>query len=223
MQPAIRIAVIGSSTAAGQGAEPPENGWVNLYRAYLKNLNPGNEVVNLALGGQQTYQLLPTGHRPPPARPVPDPERNITKALSYLPDAVLVNVPSNDAAAFYGATEQMRNFEAIAQAAQAAGVPVWIATTQPRAFSPRQIDIQIQVRDAILSRYGAQALDFWSPLALPSHLPNPKLVIGDGAHLNNRGHRLLFEMVRDKNLPAAIAEWKFRRRQLTRLEPGTQL
>ncbi len=208
MQKPVRIAVIGSSTAAGQGAEPPEKAWVNLYRAYLKSLHPDNDVINLGLGGLQTFQLLPTGFAVPPKRPLPDPERNITKALLFQPDAVIVNAPSNDAAAFYGPEEQLHNFDSIIQSARAAGVPAWIATTQPRVFSAAQIAIQVQLKDAILSRYGTQALNFWDCLATPKHLPDPRLTLGDGAHLNNAGHAQIFEQVKNGKLPEAIAAWK---------------
>ena len=219
----IYIAVIGSSTAAGQGAAPPEKAWVNLYRAYLKSLNPANEVFNLGLGGQQTFQLLPTGYQPPPKRPVPDPERNVTKALSLRPDAIIVNAPSNDAMAFYGPEEQIVNFDLIIQTAKMAGVPVWICTTQPRVFSAQQIDIQLRLKAAILSRYGEQAINVWDILATPEHLPDPRFCLGDGAHLNNQGHQLLFEQVRAKNLPAAIAEWQCRHKKQQTLASGSVL
>ena len=211
----VSIAIIGSSTAAGQGADPPEKSWVNRYRAYLKSLHPENKVHNLALGGLQTFQLQPNGHKPSPARPLPDPERNITKALSLRPDAVIVNAPSNDAAAFYGTEEQLANFDRIIQVARQAGVLTWICTTQPRVFSPKQIDIQVQLKDAILNRYGAQTLNFWDALALPDHLPDPRFTLGDGAHLNNAGHARLFEIAKSRNLPAAIAAWKKQQRQAT--------
>lgn len=208
MQKPVRIAVIGSSTAAGQGAEPTEKSWVNLYRTYLKGLHPENDVINLGLGGLQTFQLLPTGFSVPPKRPVPDPERNITKALLFQPDAVIVNAPSNDAAAFYGPEEQLQNFDAIVHAAQMAGVPVWIGTTQPREFSAVQIDIQIRLKDAILGRYAPRALNFWDCLATPKNLPDPRFALGDGAHLNNAGHARVFEQVKKGNLPEAIVAWK---------------
>lgn len=222
MSDPVRIAVIGSSTAAGQGAEPPERSWANLYQTYLKTLHPENEVVNLALGGLQTFQLLPTGYKPPPARPLPDPERNISKALAFHPDAVIVNTPSNDAAAFYGPEEQLANFDQIIHTARAAGALVWICTTQPRVFSAEQIDIQLRLKDAILSRYGDQALNFWDCLATPDNLPDPNLTLGDGAHLNNAGHARLYEVVKDRDLPTDIVAWKQRQPQ-TVLPAGPQL
>lgn len=223
MQKPVRIAVIGSSTAAGQGAEPPERAWVNLYRAYLKGLHPENDVINLGLGGLQTFQLLPTGFAVPPKRPIPDPQRNISKALHFRPDAVIVNAPSNDAAAFYGPEEQLRNFDAIIQVARTAGVPVWIGTTQPREFSPAQIAIQLRLKDAILSRYAPRALNFWDCLATAENLPDPRFALGDGAHLNNAGHARVFEQVKNANLPTAIAAWKKQLAQSLHLPAGPVL
>lgn len=202
----IRIAVIGSSTAAGTGADPVELAWVNRYRAYLIAQHPENEVFNLGLGGLQTFQLLPTGDKPVRARPLPDPERNITKALSLQPHAVIVNAPSNDAAAYYGPEEQLQNFDRIIQVARAQGVPVWICTTQPRRFSPEQVQIQIRLKDAILARYGNRAINLWDSLATPDGMPKDECDAGDGAHLNNLGHRLVFESVRDSDLPASLSK-----------------
>ncbi|MBK8969075.1 MAG: SGNH/GDSL hydrolase family protein [Lewinellaceae bacterium] len=79
MKKPVRIAVIGSSTAAGQGAEPPEKAWVNRYRAYLKSLHPDNDVINLGLGGLQTFQLLPTGFAVPPNGRFPTPSTTLPR------------------------------------------------------------------------------------------------------------------------------------------------
>ncbi|MBK6931635.1 MAG: SGNH/GDSL hydrolase family protein [Saprospirales bacterium] len=205
MQSPLRIVVIGSSTAAGIGAEPVENAWVDLYRAHLETLHPASEVINLGLGGLQTFHLTPTGHRPPRARPLPDPERNITRALSFQPHAVIMHAPSNDAMAGYGPEEQLRNFDLIDQAAGTQGIPVWFCTPQPRRFSAEQIQIQIRLRDALLARYGDRAINIWHILATPDGLPQARSDAGDGAHLNNLGHRLVFEQVRDKNIPLALS------------------
>ncbi len=60
----FRMVVIGSSTAAGQGAYPADSAWVNRYHAWLQQINPENDVLNLALGGFSTYQLLPSNFFP---------------------------------------------------------------------------------------------------------------------------------------------------------------
>ncbi|MCB0543081.1 MAG: SGNH/GDSL hydrolase family protein [Lewinellaceae bacterium] len=202
----FRIVVIGSSTAAGTGANPPDSAWVNRYRQWLQTQQTANEVINLALGGYQTWQLLPSNSRAVPARPRPDTARNITRALSLYPDAVIVNLPSNDAAAGYGVDEQMRNFERIVQAADSAGVPIWICTSQPRHFSADKVLSQIVLRKAILDEFGERAIDFWEPVASPAGLIEIPYNSGDGIHLNNEGHRLLFERVRDQGILQTLIE-----------------
>lgn len=201
----FRIVVIGSSTAAGAGASPLDSAWVNRYRYSLQQLNPANQVINLALGGYNTYRLMPDGFTPPSNRPAPDTLRNITKALSLQPDAIIVNLPSNDAAAGFSLEEQLANFDTIVHRARQAQVPIWVCTTQPRNFSTDKVLIQLQARDSILARYGNQTINFWDSLATPEGLLSSIYNAGDGIHVNNAGHQLLFTRVQTVNLPAQLA------------------
>ena len=202
----LRIVVIGSSTAFGTGAQPPDSAWVNRYRSWLKSLHSQNQVVNLARGGYQTYHLMPGDFKAPAGRPAPDTLRNITKALSLQPDAILLNLPSNDAAAGYGTAEQLANFDAIVFEAWRAGVPVWVCSTQPRRLPPERVLTQLQVRDSIFHRYGALTVDYWESLAQSGGSPLPALDAGDGIHLNNAGHRLLFERILALDIPSKIPD-----------------
>ncbi len=199
----IRVVVIGSSTAAGAGAEPADSAWVNRYRAWLQGINPANEVLNLALGGFSTYQLLPATLFPAKYRPAPDTLRNITRALSLRPHAIIINLPSNDAASGYSLEEQMANFQKIIKTTRRAGVPVWICTTQPRNFSADKVLLQLLARNAILETYGPQAINVWDALAEPNGLLDARFDSGDGVHLNNEGHAMIFEQVKS----AGIAEF----------------
>ncbi len=201
----LHIVVIGSSTAAGVGARPLDSAWVNRYQAHLKTLHPACQVVNLGKSGYQTFHLMPTGHKPPSPYPAPDTLRNITKALSLRPDAIIINLPSNDAAAGYETQVQLDNFEAIAFAAWAADVPLWITTVQPRNFDTTKIQTQYQVLQALAKRFGDQTINFWDGLAGPDGTVNPRYNSGDGIHLNNAGHALLFERMAAKNIPAQLA------------------
>ncbi len=205
MNSPLRIALIGSSTAAGVGAEPIEMAWAYRYCAYLKTLHPGAELINLAVGGLQTFHLLPTGHRPPPARPLPDPERNITAALALRPSAVIVQAPSNDAAALYGVKEQVANFDLIVRAAAEQGVPIWLFGPQPRCFSPEQVCIQQELREAMRARYGAHYIDVWELLAHRDDSLRKDCDSGDGAHLNNHGHAYLFGQILRADLPKVLS------------------
>ncbi|MBR9921683.1 MAG: SGNH/GDSL hydrolase family protein [Bacteroidetes bacterium] len=196
------IVVIGSSTAEGVGASVPDSAWVNRYRAAVQSKGD-HKVTNLSKGGYTTYHLLPDAASAESkiADHTIDPERNISKALSLDPDAVIVNLPSNDAARNYSVHTHLTNFSRIANEAEKAGVPIWICTTQPRNFEEaKQIETQVIVRDSIFSQYDDMAIDFWNGTAGEDGFILKKYDSGDGIHLNDGGHRLLFERVLAKNI-----------------------
>jgi len=202
----LRLVVIGSSTAAGVGAYPVDSCWVNRYGTYLKTLNPASQVVNLAKSGYQTWHLMPTGHQTPPGRPAPDTLRNISAALALRPDVIIVNLPSNDASAGYPAREQLDNFEIIAFCAWSADVPLWITTVQPRNFDTLKIQIQYQALQAMNKRFGDLAVNFWDGLDAGNGTVNSRYDSGDGIHLNNAGHALLYDRMVAKNIPETLAQ-----------------
>lgn len=196
----IKVVVIGSSTAAGTGPSTRDSAWVWRYRRHLESINPANEVINLAQGGYVTYRLMPDNHVGPAGRPAPDTAKNITKALSLNPDAIIVNLPSNDRQ--WPAAEQLANFDSLYRHSNASGVPIWICTTQPITSAAAY---QMGVRDSILARYGVYALDFFSGIEDPS---GSGLVdstyAADAVHLNDIGHRILNQVVVDKDIPKAV-------------------
>ncbi len=161
------LVIMGSSTAAGSGASTPDSSWSGRYTRYLEQFYPEVRVINLAAGGYGTHHLLPNDWTIPDGRPLPDPEHNITRALSFKPDVIILNLPSNDASQSYPAEEQLSNFETIVEQGKEAGALVWVTTTQPRNFEPHQIEIQRQVRAGLMERYGEHCIDFWDVLATP--------------------------------------------------------
>lgn len=201
-----QITVLGSSTAAGAGVSHPDSAWVNRYRASLQAVHTGNEVLNLAVGGYNSYRLMPTGSIPPAGRPWPDTTKNITAALKNQVDALIINLPSNDVALGYTVEEQLRNFDTLAAVAAQAGVPLFVSTTQPRNFSPALVQKQMAVRDSLLARFGANVIDFWTGIADSNGLIHPAYNSGDGVHLNNAGHKLLFQRVADMLIPNRITD-----------------
>jgi len=205
----LHIVVLGSSTAAGAGASTADSAWVSRYRHALQALNPANALTNLAQGGYNTFRLMPTGFVPPPGRPSPDTTRNITAALSLQPDAIIINLPSNDAGIGHGVAGQLANFDTILSLAALAGVPVWMCTTQPRNYSNQNtLQIQLDMRDSILIRYTPRVLDFWSGLEDSTSLGwiDPAFDSGDGVHLNDAGHALLYQRARAADLPGQLYE-----------------
>jgi lysophospholipase L1-like esterase len=199
----VHIVVLGSSTAAGAGLRDPETSWPRRYAAFLATR--GSKLTNLAVSGYSTYQIQPTGTASSPGRPEVDPAHNITAALALHPDAIIVNLPSNDAAMGVPVADSLANIQVVATQARAAHVQLWVTTSQPRALPPEQIRLIVEYRDRIEHDYGNHALDFFTPLAAPDGTPRAELNQGDGIHPNAEGHRVLFELVKAADLPSAIA------------------
>jgi lysophospholipase L1-like esterase len=202
------IVVVGSSTAAGFGLSDPSTSWAARYTAYLMTQLPGAKLTNLAVSGYTSFEVQPTGTVNPAGRPAVDPAHNITAALALHPDAVIVNLPSNDAAANVPVDVTIDNLKTVASKAAAANVLIWITTSQPRKLMPAGIELLLGVRDRVKLVFGDHALDFFTPLAAPDGTPLPMYNQGDGIHPNAEGHRLLFEQVRMADLPSSIAKSK---------------
>ncbi|MBT8379285.1 MAG: T9SS type A sorting domain-containing protein [Ignavibacteria bacterium] len=199
------IVVLGSSTAAGGGADPRDSAWVNLFRNNLILADTSFKVVNLAVGGFTTYDVMPTGFVPPPGRPNPSPNKNITYAMEYNPQTIIINLPSNDVARNYTIEEIIANYDTLFAFAQNHFVDLWISTPQPRYFSNQsQLDLQFELLDSTFSRYGSMTIDFWNGLAKPNGFLAPEYDSGDGIHLNNAGHRILYERASEKIYPVLL-------------------
>ncbi|MDX5446750.1 MAG: SGNH/GDSL hydrolase family protein [Bacteroidota bacterium] len=198
----VRIVILGSSTAAGSGPSSPDSTWVNRYRKTLQSINPNNQVINLAVGGFTTYRVMPDGFVPNlTGRPLPDTTKNISEALRRDPDAIIVNLPSNDRQ--WPMEEQLQNFDSIYKLAASHGVPMWICTTQPLG-SASFSTYQRSVHDSILQQYGSQSIEFFLPLADSNDVLLSQYNSGDNVHLNNAGHRVLWNQVVQKDILASI-------------------
>lgn len=198
------IVVLGSSTAAGSGASVGDSAWVNRYRNAIKGVNANNQVINLAVGGFTSYRIMPSNFSPPAGRPTPDTAKNITKALSLNPDAIIINLPSNDIANNFTINEQLFNLDSIVQMANAANVPVWVCTTQPKNMSATKMQLQANIKDSIYLHFGNYTIDFWTTLATSSNGLSSIYDSGDGTHLNDAGHGLLFSRVWNKDILTAL-------------------
>jgi|GEM_PF-1549657 len=185
----IRIVVLGSSTAAGTGPINSEKAWVNQYRKYVQTFNASNEVINLAVGGYTTYHVLPNGYS------TADTLHNITKALSYDPDAIIINLPTNDAANGYSVNQQLYNYSIVLAAAAAKNVPVWVTTTQPRYLSVELRQNLMNMRDSTYKYMGDKAIDFWTDIATDNGYIKSIYDMGDGTHLNDSAHTVLANRV----------------------------
>jgi lysophospholipase L1-like esterase len=203
----FRLVVLGSSTAAGAGPSHPDSSWVNRLNHHLKTINPLNEVINLAKGGYSTYHILPNQVPQREGRPAPDPNHNMSLALAFQPHAIIINMPSNDAAAGYTLTEQITNYQILISWANAARIPLWVTTTQPRNRPATAIPALQEMKEKTHRIFGDKSIDFWTDLATSTGTITPTLDSGDGIHLNNAAHRILFQRVLDEDIPTELKQF----------------
>ncbi len=222
----MKLVVLGASTAAGknlpENGESPADSWVNRYAAYLSVQKPGSTVVNLAVSGYNSYHGLPTGSVAPAGRPAADTARNITAAIALRPDAIITNYVGDGG---FGNDEVLTNLAVIAAAAGKAGIPLWMATTQPsiNGQTPAVIAVKLDQRDRVLARFASQAIDFWTPLADTngSGLAARSLIqLYDDNHPNAEGHRRLFEQVVAAGVSRVPSTLRRRRSARIRTFPG---
>jgi hypothetical protein len=98
----------------------------------------------------------------------------------------------------YALQEGLDNYEAAKELADAARVPMWFSTAQPRNFvAQTQRDVLFAQTDSTFARFGGYAIDFWGGVSAANGTILPQYNSGDGIHLNDRGHALLYSRVVD--------------------------
>ncbi|MBN8673126.1 MAG: T9SS type A sorting domain-containing protein [Chitinophagales bacterium] len=201
-----KVVIMGSSTAAGQGASSPATSWVGRLQTHFRqNTSDGLDttVTSIAFSGQTTYHQMPTGFVSPiPGRPAPDPNSNVTRALSFSPDVIIINLPTNDIANGYTKKECMDNFRLMYQAITAANVRCYITTSQPRSLTTALRDSLRTLADSVRNNFALRSIDFWTDLVTTDGLNNikPEVSVGDGIHINDLGHNYVFIRTRDRNI-----------------------
>jgi lysophospholipase L1-like esterase len=201
----VHIVVLGSSTAEGTGPADGANTWVARYRRDLETADAGHRLTNLARGGYNTFRLLPAGRGGDGEPFLPDAERNVERALALGADAIVINLPSNDVNLGVPVSDQLANYDTILGRAESAGVPVWIATAQPRDFDAGKRRSLLAMRDSTMARFGERAIDFFSDIGRPDGTISIPFSAGDGIHLNDAAHAVLFSRVADAGIPAAVS------------------
>lgn len=206
----FKIVVLGSSTAAGTGPSSPENAWVNKYTKYLTEMDTRYSLTNLALGGFATYNILPTGTPIPPSitRTI-DTERNITKAMTFNPGGIIINMPSNDAASGYPVADQLQNYDLITAVPAAQNIPVWVTTPQPRGFGTNttNLAIQLDMVAATNTKFGNRAVDFWTGFGVSDgNGILPQYNSGDNIHMNDAAHQILFDRIIAKGIHTIVKD-----------------
>jgi len=187
------VVILGSSTAEGIGADPPDSSWARRLDAAENKAGVKAKFVNLAFGGYSTYEVSPTGSPVVAGRPVPDTARNVTKALSYNPALVIISLPSNDIAFNYSDDEILNNYAKITHALELAKVPYIIFSTQPRDFTDPSQRMRLKtINDKIKAVYTYHVNDFLDQLSTSTYSINPLYEAGDGIHVNDAGHTVIF-------------------------------
>lgn len=196
------VAVIGSSTAAGFGASVPDSSWVRRLSNHYKTQGVLDTIYNRAKGGLNSYHGMPTSYTPPPGRPFPMPDSNITRAISFNPDVILITYVSNNFDT-YSIEEIKATLFTIFDSATAAGKVAFVSTTQPRTGFSDAGRLQLRkLKDSIMKWFGNYAINFWNPIADSSNntIAAAYRYATDDIHINDAGHRVLFEQVLAKNI-----------------------
>lgn len=192
----MKVAVMGSSTAAGVGASTPALSFVGRLETYYTGV--GNTFINIALSGMNTYEALAASI---PGKPPIISTNNITTAVALNPDVILVSYPSNDVALGFTNQETINNLLSIQQTALNAGKAIYFIGTQPRDFvDPAQRTQLVTQNNLILSTFPNNSINVYPDLVGVNGFLNPAVSAGDGVHLNDEGHRRIFNRVVQKNI-----------------------
>lgn len=218
-----KVAAMGSSTTAGQGASVADSSWVRRFSAYYKKqLGVLDTIYNMGVNGYTFYSGMPSSYTTGPT--TPDPQRNVTRAVNLLKTlsnpaegVIIVNYPSNNYN-IYSIAEIMSGLQLIYDSATAFGNKCFITTTQPRTdggFNTSAIKKKMaDIKDSIINRFGLlHTLNFWDGMFNPADTTIKAIYsAGDNIHFNDAGHRVLFERVVAANifsipLPVVLAQF----------------
>jgi hypothetical protein len=174
---------------------------------------------NLAVPGRNCYHGMPSSYVPPPLRDYPQPGENVTMAMTFNPDVVIVSYPTNNYNS-YSTAEIMTCLQTIKDSVNAMGKTCFVTSTQPRqdgSFPDLATRTRLKVlRDSIMNRFANYAIDFFTDVAVPDQYTiRPEYAFGDGIHLNDAGHRVLFQKVVAMNifqlaLPVKLLDFSIR-------------
>lgn len=189
------IVIIGSSTAAGMGATPADSSWVNRLKLATKENKRILTYYNLGIVGLTTYQGIPKSYTKS-GRPATDTLHNITAALSFRPSLVIMSYPTNDVANDYTDDEIMDNFTEMIRLLDSAKVKYIIFGTQPRNFPDAAYRLRLKtLNEKMSTAFGAHFSNVYDTLAAEDGTIKAAVAYGDGIHLNNTGHDILYHII----------------------------
>ena len=185
------VVVLGASTAAGAGSAAGHS-WVALLQANAATACPAVTIKNLAYPGYTTPRALPAAAARPAGRPASDSARNLDAALAFKPVLVLVQFPSNDAAAGYPLDETIANLTTLREGVRAAGALDELIGPFPRAFPDApSVALMTGLRDRLPAVGAPRYLALWSDFAKADNQLLDAYSFGDGIHVNEAGHALI--------------------------------
>lgn len=194
----VKLAVLGSSTAAGTGASEPARSWTGLLQGWLRSRQAGT-LENLAMPGALTGSATcgdPQGL--PNWRQGLHPTRHAGAALAAGATHLILAFPSNDATTGVPVAHTLAHLRGIIDCARQSGAKVAMLSTQPRAgLSREQRRAIAEVDAAMRQQLGGCFVEVNAALADATGVqPAPALSAGDGVHYNDRGHAVVFGIVR---------------------------
>jgi lysophospholipase L1-like esterase len=136
---------------------------------------------------------MPDGFTSPSGRPKPNIEGNISRALELKPDLVIINLPTNDVANNYNEQEIIANFESVTENLRAENIPFIITGTQPRSLSVEKRQRLKNLNTKLRLVYESKMFDYYNLLSTADDLIQKEYSAGDGVHMNNAGHRIIYE------------------------------
>ncbi|MDR6984052.1 lysophospholipase L1-like esterase [Rheinheimera pacifica] len=196
--------VLGSSSAAGAGATKPENSWAGLLRA--DEVSADAVWHNIARGGYTSYQALSESCKVDVLRKQPDAEHNIDKALQLSADLVLLSFPSNDAALGYPAVETAANILLLRQQLADENIALLVLSAQPRNMAADKQQQLVELNRLLKPVLTDCFVDIYASLAAVDGGLSAQYDFGDGVHLNDAGHQLVFDAIKQVLLSGKCVE-----------------
>ena len=194
------IVVLGSSTAEGTGAKPIDSSWVNRLQTQLRDEGKNTLIINLAKGGFTTYDILPYSYTA-----ATDSSRNVEKALSYNPELIIINLPSNDVARGYADEKIIENYNVITKFITERNGNYLITSTHPRDFPNFETRKRLSVlNEKLLTNFPNHVIDYYNKISTPNFFISEQVSFKDGVHLNNKGHDIIFRSIYTDSLFRSI-------------------
>jgi hypothetical protein len=154
--------------------------WGALLLAAMVTQGPA-DLVLISKNGNTTADAVPGGD---PGFTVDDAEAYFGTPLGYL----IVQFQTNDLTP----AQNLANLHTIYDAAVAVGTQVYICTPHPvlaGTFTPTEVDDLIELRDMVLSDFGARAIDAWTFGVLPNGRDADPTYMIDDRLWNALGHQ----------------------------------